>query len=42
MKVKQNTITDSKGVPSLIIKKTITYEDWFVKTIIGKRPINKK
>ena len=29
MQVKQKTITDSKGVPALIIKKTITYEDVF-------------
>ena len=42
MQVKQKTITDSKGVPALIIKKTITYEDGSVKTIIEKKPINKK
>ena len=42
MQVKQKTITDSKGVPALIIKKTITYEDGTVKTIIEKKPINKK
>ena len=41
MQVKQKTITDSKGVPALIIKKTITYEDGSVKTIIEKKPINK-
>ena len=42
MQVKQKTIMDSKGVPALIIKKTITYEDGSVKTIIEKKPINKK
>ena len=42
MQVKQKTITDSKGVPALIIKKTITYEDGSVKTIIEKKPIKKK
>ena len=42
MQVRQKTITDSKGVPALIIKKTITYEDGTVKTIIEKKPINKK
>ena len=42
MQVKQKTITDSKGVPALIIKKTITYEDGTVKTIIEKKPLNKK
>ena len=41
MQVKQKTITDSKGVPALIIKKTITYEDGSVKSIIEKKPINK-
>ena len=41
MQVKQKTITDSKGVPALIIKKTITYEDGTVKTIIEKKPIDK-
>ena len=39
MQVKQKTITDSKGVPALIIKKTITYEDGTVKTIIEKKQI---
>ena len=42
MQVQQKTITDSKGVPSLIIKKTITYEDGSVKTIIEKKPLNRK
>jgi hypothetical protein len=42
MQVKQKTITDSKGVPALIIKKTITYEDGSVKTIVEKKPLNKK
>ena len=42
MQVKQKTITDSKGVPALIIKKTITYEDGSVKTIIDKKPIKQK
>ena len=41
MQVKQKTITDSKGVPALIIKKYITYEDGSVKTIIEKKPIKK-
>ena len=40
MQVKQKKITDSKGVPALIIKKIITYEDGSVKTIIEKKPIN--
>ena len=42
MQVQQKTITDSKGVPALIIKKTITFEDGSVKTIIEKKPLNKK
>jgi len=42
MQVKQKTITDSKGVPALIIKKEITYEDGSVKTIVEKKPLNKK
>jgi hypothetical protein len=42
MQVRQKTITDSKGNPALIIKKTITYEDGSVKTIIEKKPLNKK
>ena len=42
VQVKQKIITDSKGVPALIIKKTITYEDGTVKTIIDKKPLNKK
>ena len=42
MQVKQKTITDSKGVPALIIKKTITYEDGTVKTLIEKKQINNK
>ncbi len=41
MQVRQKTITDSKGNPALIIKKTITYEDGSVKTIIEKKPLNK-
>ena len=42
MQVQQKTITDSKGVPALIIKKTITYEDGSVKTIIEKKALDKK
>ena len=42
MQVQQKTITDSKGVPALIIKKTITYEDGSVKTIIEKKDLDKK
>ena len=42
MQVKQKVVTDSKGEPSLIIRKTITYEDGTVKTLIEKKPINKK
>ena len=42
MQVKQKKITDSKGVPALIIKKIITYEDGSVKTIIEKKPVNNK
>ena len=42
MQVQQKTITDSKGVPALIIKKTITYEDGSVKTIVEKKALNKK
>ena len=41
MQVQQKTIRDSKGVPALIVKKTITYEDGTVKTIIEKKKINK-
>ena len=39
MQVRQKRITDSKGVPALIIKKIITYEDGSVKTIIEKKNI---
>ena len=39
MKVKQKTITDSKGELMLIIKKTIMYEDGSKKTLIKKKPI---
>ena len=42
MQVKQKVITDSNGEPALIIRKTITYEDGTVKTLIEKKPINKK
>ena len=42
MQVQQKTITDSKGVPAPIIKKTITYEDGSVKTIIEKKALDKK
>lgn len=39
MKVKQKTISDSKGELMLIIKKTIMYEDGSKKTLIKKKPI---
>ena len=42
MQVKQKVVTDSNGKPALIIRKTITYEDGTVKTLIEKKPINKK
>ena len=42
MQVQQKTIRDSKGVPSLIVKKTITFEDGSVRTIIEKKKINEK
>ena len=42
MQVKQKTITDSNGELALIIRKTITYEDGSVKTLIEKKPIHKK
>ena len=42
MQVKQKVVTDSKGEPALIIRKTITYEDGTIKTLIEKKPINKK
>ena len=42
MQVKQKTITDSNGELVLIIRKTITYEDGTVKTLIEKKPIVKK
>ena len=41
MQVKQKTITDSNGELVLIIRKTITYEDGSVKTLIEKKPIKK-
>ena len=42
MQVQQKTIRDSKGVPSLIVKKTITFEDGTVRTIVEKKKINQK
>jgi len=42
MQVKQKTITDSNGELVLIIRKTITYEDGSVKTLIEKKPIVNK
>jgi len=42
MQVQQKTITDSKGVPALIIKKTITYEDGSAKTFIENKSLDKK
>ena len=42
MKVKQKVITESNGELALIIRKTITYEDGTVKTLIDKKPISQK
>ena len=42
MQDKQKTITDSNGELVLIIRKTITYEDGSVKTLIEKKPIVNK
>ena len=42
MKVKQKVIKESNGELALIIRKTITYEDGTVKTLIEKKPINQK
>lgn len=42
MKVKQKQITDANGKLALIIRKTITYEDGTVKTLVEKKPIVEK